>query len=355
MINYLQFLNKAQRAFSKNPTFAGICEKQWQISPVETTTTQPAIFLPGHMEKVTALQEETNMAHELSHISGGKIEHQATNAYLIRRAKIRNGYLYKGALKRRFTASKEPFFHSDSKVILDEAVIACTLFGSRYFGHWLVDDVTLNLAAREISEPLLAFESYENNHKAQYSAVFGVNWRIVPSADCDKLIVLKDVGQNAYKRSRYQAMRDSVSKLVTAKKHPGVMLLRGAAGILRLLENEDEVANFLKSRGFKIIDVLNLSAVEIAQQIAGAEIVVGVEGSQLIHALFSMSQDGAMVALIPPYRFNLGNKSYVDALSMRLAFVVGDASEQGYKINLDDLARTLDMVYAELNRSASTI
>ena len=182
MINYLRFLNKAQRAFSKNPTYADICEKQWQISPVETTISQPAIFLPGQMEKVTALQEETNMAQELSRISGGKIEHQATNAYLIRDAKIRNGYLYKDAFKRSFTVSKEPFFHSDSKVMLDEAAIACTLSGSRYFGHWLTDDVTLNLAAREISESLLAFESYANNHKPQYSAVFGVNWRTVSTA-----------------------------------------------------------------------------------------------------------------------------------------------------------------------------
>ncbi len=355
MINYLRILNKVQRTVSKNATFADICEKQWQISPAETVITQPAIFLPGQMEKVTTLQEETNKALELARISGGKLKHRATIGYLIRRAKIRNGYLYKGALKRRFTASKEPFFHSNIKIMLDEAVIACTWFGSRYFGHWLVDDVSLNLAAREISEPLLAFESYENNHKAQYSDAFGVNWRTVPTADCDKLIVLEDQGQNAYKRARYHAMRNSISRLVTSKKHPGVMLLRGTWGVLRLLENEDEVASFLKSRGFKIIDVLKLTAVEIAQQIAGAEIVVGVEGSQLLHGLFSMSQDGAIVILQPPYRFTQNVGSYADALSIRHAFVVGDASDQGYKINLDDLARTLDMVYTELVRTANAI
>ncbi len=355
MINYQRILNKVQRTFVKKPTLADISEKQWQISPVETIITQPAIFLPGQMEKVTALQEESSMALELSRISGGKIAHQATSAYLIKHAKIRNGYLYKGAYKRRFTASKEPFFQLDSKVILDEAVIASTWFGSRYFGHWLVDDVSLNLAAREISNPLLAFESYENNHKAQYSEAFGVNWRTMPTADCNKLIVLEDRSQNSYKRARYQAMRRSISKLVTSKKHPGVMLLRGVWGVLRHLENEDEVALFLKSRGFKIIDVLNLTAVEIAQQITGAEIVVGVEGSQLLHALFSMSQDGAIVILQPPYRFTQNNGSYADALSIRHAFVVGDTSDQGYTINLDELARTLDMVYVELNRTANTI
>ncbi len=108
--------------------------------------------------------------------------------------------------------------------------------------------------------------------------------------------------------------------------------------------NEDEVAEFLKNQGFAIINPSRISASEIVRQTLGAKLIVGVEGSQLTHGLFSMADDGTLLTLQPPYRFNNVYKDYTDCLGMKYAFVVGKEVADGFEINLEDLARTLDKI-----------
>jgi len=123
-----------------------------------------------------------------------------------------------------------------------------------------------------------------------------------------------------------------------------VMLLRGNSGTKRSLVNENEIAEFLSSQGFVIVDPQKMSVDEILFETLGAEIVVGVEGSQLAHGLFPLGAAGTILTLQPPDRFNNVFKDYTDCLGLNYSFVVGNPVTGGFEIRIEDLARTLDMV-----------
>ena len=74
------------------------------------------------------------------------------------------------------------------------------------------------------------------------------------------------------------------------------------------------------------------------------QVVVGVEGSHLLHGLWTIAERGAMLVLQPPFRFNNVGKNYTDCLGQRYAFVIGHPQEGGFVIQLDEFKTVLDMV-----------
>jgi capsular polysaccharide biosynthesis protein len=121
-----------------------------------------------------------------------------------------------------------------------------------------------------------------------------------------------------------------------------VFLCRGSDGELRQLANQTALAEMLAGMGFDIIDLATTDALSIARRSLGARIVVGVEGSHLSHALYSMADGGAFLVIQPPDRFALPYKEYADRLGLRFGFVVGSAAETGFTVDLDEMARMLD-------------
>jgi hypothetical protein len=82
---------------------------------------------------------------------------------------------------------------------------------------------------------------------------------------------------------------------------------------------------------------------ELARELAGAGVVLGVEGSQLLHGVFAMADGGTIVTLQPPDRFITAIKVYCDALGLRYALVVGEGSTEGFHIDVDRVTRTVDL------------
>jgi capsular polysaccharide biosynthesis protein len=298
---------------------------------------------PCKLDKVTDVQPETTYAHEIGRIRGDKAEHAATIAYQLSDAYILNGYVYKGPMKYPLVTTKEVLFNSPRIEYMPTAALASTFSGNLYFGHWLTDDLTLTLAAQQLAKAVTV-ERKLTDHQVEYLNFFDIHPIPITQAKCGKLIIISDVGQNRFKRERYEYMRFQLKKFGLVKSHRGVMFLRGTSGVQRLLVNEDKVAEFLKEQGFAIINTSRMSATEIVRQALGAKVVVGVEGSQLAHGLFSMADDGTLLTLQPPYRFNNVYKDYTDCLGMKYAFVVGKQVSGGFEINLHDLARTLDKI-----------
>lgn len=75
-----------------------------------------------------------------------------------------------------------------------------------------------------------------------------------------------------------------------------------------------------------------------------AKLVVGVEGSHLIHAMVTIAEGGTLLVLQPPNRFNNPLKDYTDCLGMNYAFLTGHAVEDGFEVDLDQLARLLEQI-----------
>ena len=343
MINLTLLKQRGWRLLTGRKSYQDMSDKQWTLHPNEESVSAPAIYLDGELDKVTAVQEETTYAYELRRIQGGIQEHLATTAYRLRDVQIYNGYLYKRALKFPLTTAKETLFGRDELENIPNAALACTLDGNRYFGHWMTDDLTLTLAAQQLAKAIRTSQKL-TVHQAEYKDLLNIHSTSVTKAQCKELIIVEDFGQNKFKRERYEYMRSKLKEVSSLRAGRGVMLLRGKTGIERSLLNENEIANFLREQGFTIIDSQSMSAREIARQTLGAKIVVGVEGSQLMHGLFTIGEGGTMLMLQPPYRFNNIYKDYADCLGLKYSFVVGKQVANGFEISLETLARTLDKV-----------
>lgn len=347
MINLALFKQRGLRLLTGRKTYQELCEKQWTLYAGHSSISPSAIYLPGELDKVTNVPAETTYAKELQRIQGGITEHAATIAYQLRDVQIHNGYIYKGAMKVPLTTTKESWFNHGEIESIPEAALACTFCGNRYFGHWMTDDVVLNLVAKQLATAVRTSQKLSPN-QIEYSHLFEINSTPVTQAKFNELIMIQDYAQNQFKRERYESIRSKIKPLGSSSVSPGVMLLRGKSGIQRYLCNEDEVAEFLRSQGFTIIDPEKTPAREIIRQSLGTKIIVGVEGSQLANGLFTVAKDGVILTLQPPYRFNNVYKGRVDCLGIKYAFVVGTQVDHGFEISIENLTRTLDLIHSKL-------
>ena len=321
-----------------------VFDKEWVIAPATVSVAPSAIRLYGETEKITAYGPATNRQNEQARINGGRREHAATIARMMRNALVYEDHVYKKHVKIQIGIKAEKWISKKQHLTeMESAALACSWSDSKYFGHWVTDGIPLLMAASELAPPIRNTASM-SLHQNQYLSVLGMHYAAFAAGTIRELIVLEDFGQNTYKRNRYEKIRKIFQGNEPASTHPGAFILRGRSGVARILVNEDQVAQYLLSTGFKIIDPQRQSAGDMMALIRGARIVVGVEGSHLAHGLFSMAPEGTLLVLQPPYLFNNVHKDYTDCMDLKYAFMLGDACDGGFKISMDRLKKTLELI-----------
>jgi hypothetical protein len=329
----------------RHQTYKDVCEREWVISPASTSIAPPAIYLAGETEKITGLEPNTNNINEQFRINGGQREHAATIARSLRDAYLFGDHVYKKTAKIQIGINPEKLFYQHGLKVRDTASLASSWIDSKYFGHWMTDGIPLLMAGREIAPPIRNSGPL-TAHQEQYLSMLEMSYESFIGGKIRELIILEDFGQNKYKRARYEKIRECFYRHGNQSSHPGAIILRGMSGVNRALINERQIADYLLSIGFKVIDPQRQSANEIIQATSGARIVVGVEGSHLAHGLFSMHPRGTLLVLQPPNRFNNVHKDYADCMDLEYAFVVGDACDGGFRIPVDHIRRILDLITA---------
>jgi capsular polysaccharide biosynthesis protein len=180
---------------------------------------------------------------------------------------------------------------------MDEGVLVGTCAGATWFGHWLEDELPLQLLGKDYGTPLAATrKAYA--HEAGYLSALGLQ---PPTAlgigRIGSLVVVDEFAQNPNKARRYAQMR---RRLGAAAGRERVYLYRGESGTRRRLINERQLAERLADEGFHVVDVGRASFADIADACRGAAVVAGIEGSHLAHALFMMRDYGTLLILNPP-------------------------------------------------------
>lgn len=159
-----------------------------------------------------------------------------------------------------------------------------------------------------------------------------------------ELVIFDDLSQNRHKHLRFRAMGEKLLSHVNVSAHPGVFILRGGKGELRLLRNERELAERLRDRrGFRILDPATSDVPTIVEACAGARTVIGIEGSHLIHGVNVLPPGGSLLVLQPPDRFVCFFKYLTDRDRQNFGFVVGTPAGSGFTIDPDEVERTLDL------------
>lgn len=338
----------ARRVLHRPHALAEISSHSWTICPAEITTSPAAIYLDESLDRIEGVGPDTSCGNELRRIRGGRTEHAPTLAYEIRRAHLLAGNLYAGAWRWPLVRGRSPLYWPGECVFERSAALACTYYGSIYFGHWMREDMPLFLAAEELDKPVVVSrDAYR--HEPGYRELLGIHPCAHRASAFERMVVLQDFSQNAFKRKRYDELRARIATRVPESASRTVYLRRGTvqAQDPRKLINGVQVESLLAARGFAIADPDRLSADELCRQLRGAKVVVTVEGSHIAHVIYAMADDGVICVLQPPYRFNNASKDYTDCIGMRYAFVIGTAADGGFVIPSDDLARTLDKAAGE--------
>lgn len=320
-----------------------VAEKSWEISPSVTSISPPAYFLPNQLERVTnwAFASE----HPSRGMNGGSVNvHRATRGFLLKDVWLIDGTLYKDEAHSWLLPRVSRLPQLQVECEIDRGAVFCTASGNKYFGQWLMDDCVTYPIAREEGIPVTTAQAV-NIHTPDYENWLGMKPTRLHNAFFRELVIFDDIGQNRHKHMRFRAMSDQLLSHVKTSPHPGVFILRGGTGELRLLKNEIELAEYLRvKRGFRILDPAKMDVPSIVASCAGSKVVVGVEGSGLMHGILALQQGGSVLTLQPPDRFVSLYKDLTDRDNQHFAFVVGHAEGNGFRVDPDEVERTLDLL-----------
>jgi hypothetical protein len=326
-----------------------VAAKSWDIAPGETTVSPPAIFLPGQLERVSAWEARFFPFEHPARTMHGRLrmDHGPTRGHLIKDVWLIDGALYKGnaSLWLSLNPTKLPRIVVDTEI--ERGAAYCTQNGNTWFGTWLMEDcVTYALACNEgvpvTTAPSARFPIF--SQAPAYENWLGMKPVRLRSAFFRELVLFDDLSNNRSRHLRYRAMGEKLLSHVNYASHPGVFILRGGDGDLRLLRNEIAIAEHLhKTRGFRILDPLRTDVPTIVATCAGARVVMGVEGSQLVHGVNVLQPGGALLVLQPPNRFVSYYKFLTDRDNQHFGFVVGTPEGDGFKIDIEEVERTLDL------------
>lgn len=340
LVAYAHILRKK---FARKParTLQSLAVKTWEIAPAENSIAAPAFSLPGQLERVTGWKYSDE--HPRRRMQGGSVAHAASRGFLLKDVWLIDGALYKNDAHAWLAPRYNRFPRVHVECEIERAAVYCTVPGNQYFGQWLMDDcVTYPLACAE-GIPLTTAQAV-NPHTPGYEERLGMKPTRLHNAFFRELVMFDDSGQNRHKRLRFRAMSDRLLAQVNATPHPGVFILRGTTGELRLLHNEREIAEHLRERrGFRILDSAKADVPTIVAACAGARTVVGVEGSGLMHGILVLQPGCAVLTLQPPNHFVCTYKFMTDRHQQHFGFVVGHAEGNGFRIDPVEVERTLDL------------
>ncbi|MDM0013301.1 glycosyltransferase family 61 protein [Variovorax sp. J22P168] len=309
-----------------------------------------AFYLPGQLDRVTGMAYTDNPLREMQ--GGYEIQHNPTRAFLFKNMWQTNNSLYRGRWRidlraRKWLSRAQKLMPPmQVEVELDRASIYSTYDGNEFFGLWLTDDCpAYSLAANE-GTPLTCLPAGHYPHQLEYHTLWGMNPVRAQTAYLkEAVIVHDDWSYGKGKHARFGDLRSRLLARMPHEPHPGVFILRRDSGNSRIMRNELEVAEYLREkRGFKVMDVTQNTATEILTASAGARVVAGVEGSQIINGLMVLNPGASLLALQPPNRFCCVIKKATDMEGIHYAFVVGTPTEQGFEVDTQEIERTLDLL-----------
>jgi hypothetical protein len=321
-----------------------VAHEWWRIAEPETRFVPPAILLPGQIERIRICEFGT-IEEVILHLRGGfEMTEGATLGFALRDADLVDGVLYTGRARRtlRPDARARPFYAIPEE--RTSGVLYESWAGNRWFGNWLSDDCLCYALAERFGVPGTSVPA-SRGHAAEYEARLGQRPRRFSRVRFDELILLNDRANNADRRARATRMRARLLLRIDAPERPGVFILRGETGDRRLLVNEIEIADRLRDEhGFLVIDPTRLDVPAILAACAGARIIAGVEGSQLVHGLMVMAPEATLLTLQPPDRVTSVLKIATDRQGQGFAMLVGQGDKTGFHADWAEVTATLRLI-----------
>ena len=223
----------------------------------------------------------------------------------------------------------------------DRAVLANSMPGLRYFGHWLSDDVSAFEAASEDPD-LLSLPLPNWSDATFYKNLFGQTWKEQRVIRTRSLTLLRDLGFSSAKAGRYRELRQKLRDRLGARGRDKVVFLkRGPSGDPREIANLQQFEAALTSAGVSIVTVEGDPS-EMVKQLVDAPVIITIEGSQDRHGIYTLRDGGAMITIAPPDRFYIATHEWARCLDMRSGVIIGKPAEGGFDVDPDEVLAMID-------------
>ena len=322
------------------------------LAPASTNRHRAAVSLPDEFSKAIGFEVSRDM--QAIWLSGGDHTHPATAAHRLHDVLIYDGTIFTrddlSTLRSRRNRIPVPL----GAIKGMQSGLLCTNYvAERYFGHFIVDALPLELLANELQRPPLALLRPPWLHEHDYRNMVGLHMDPLECVHVGTLWIVDDRHTNAGKVRRLKTLRERARSAVPKDGPRYVFIRRGRTGAKRHLVNEDEIVECLGKHGFAILDPEKEKAGAIARALANAEVLVGVEGSGMSHAHLVMPERSAMIAIQPPNRFSAFGKMFTDVLDQHYGFTVAHLAGDGFVQSADDLLRTIDLTQCEMAKAHS--
>jgi len=319
-----------------------------QLHPAETVAGPPCIALPGQYERVLAVPFGNDLVSEIAEVQGAPRNIGPTLRYVIENVIVSGGILYARGRRKPFNCELDYHYTELHWAEYDEVALRSSLIGCHFFGDWLRDDCTTHLLVEHLGKPM-SMPTPLWPHQGGYLALFQQAYDEVGRGHIRRLVVFDDIYQNAHKAERIRRLRTHVAtNRIPIAADRIIYLDRGSGGKQRTLLNQEEVIETLARRGVAIVQPEALSVPQLIAELFGARIIIGIEGSQLCHGVFTLRDAGGLLVIQPPNRFFNPHMDWARSLNMRYGIVVGELRESAFYLPVDDLLRTIDLMDAKL-------
>lgn len=322
----------------------------WELAPAEDRENARPLCIDGQLEKAQRL-DHGPAKENLPRLLSTTLRHKATTAHLLKNVDLAGTSLFSGRMHHFVSDRYPPIFSHERVAAIPRAVFASAYSGNRWFGHFILDTSPLCLMAWDVArergmEVVMApFVTDSLGQRRRYLELLDIEARGVSSARFDELVIVDPLGLNRYHRSKFEEIRRRIRKSIRASlgDHK-VYLRRGSHGDLREPENVSEIEAVLSEHGFHILDPSSMKLDALVAALLDARVILGVEGSQLTHALPTAADRATLLTLQPPRRFGTPLKVYAEQIGLRWGFLIGQQrSGESWVVDLDELRRTLDL------------
>lgn len=327
------------------PDLLARSDDTWEVAPGGAGYVPAAVFLPGQIERIRDTEFAPIDAVIQSFRGGFDTYENATVAHRFRNVDLVDGVLYAKGCQRHLRARQaRSLTYRIPTEVLSGAMYESWV-GNRWFGNWLSDDCLTYMLADPVGQPVTTTPA-PSGHIPRYESLLEMTPVRVGDVHFDELLLFDDRANNPGKAQRAWNMRE---KLLSGRKIdplPGVFILRGASGDARVLENEQQIAEKLaQTYRFQVLDPTNATVDQIADVCGQAAIIAGVEGSHLVHGLAMMPPKATLFVIQPPDRTVAALKIVTDRQKQRYAFVVAEGTHLKFRVDWDEIRRTLDLLH----------
>jgi hypothetical protein len=324
-----------------------VAVKSWEIAPGVDEPCSPICIPESHFDRILGsappYQPVANVTAEIRsdrHYGG------STRAFLLRDALLFREHVYCGLYRGDLysTLRWRALLRGETGE-LSQGILATTYSGTRWFGHFLHDELPLQELVSSLGAGVGHLRpSYK--HEAGWRAALGV--KAPPSyasLRVRELVLIDDCGQNPAKRSRYQKLRSRMSGCPRGHDRIFLRRSRSTGSEDRHIVNSEEVEERLVREGFHVVDTGHITVDEMLKRCMGASIVVSVDGSHATPSFYFGRRGACLLFIYPPKRVSVLLPRLAQFYGMVGAMFIGEpvnGRDTEFRVNPDELMRAIE-------------